>query len=240
MKKIPILYLIFFLLPSSLWAKDVVIGTIANSPPFEYRTEVNQLSGFDIDIMKTLCNRMQLHCSFKIYEFSQLLSVLKEGNIDLAIAAISITPQRQKQFLFSLPYKTIKLEFLTLAKSNIQIISQLKNKRIGVDKNSFVQRYVKQKLNGQVNIKYYNKFSNLFYALEKNEVDAIAVEDYKGMYWLANNPGFKIVGNPFLITDGYSIAANLGQKKLINQINRELKQMERDGTYIKIYELYFN
>lgn len=239
MKGLLIFSIFFYFLISPLWAKNLTIGTIGHAPPFEYQDQIKGLAGFDIDIMNTLCQRMNTHCTFKIYEFSQLFTALKKGEVDLAIASIVITPKRQEQFLFSLPYKIARLQFITLKKNNFQETSQLINKRIGVYKNAPDRRYIEEKFNNQVTFQDYDHVENLFSALKKNEVDAILVESPRAEYWLANVPGFKMLGKSFPVGEGYGIAANLREEQLIQEINTQLKKMEKEDTYLKIYKLYF-
>lgn len=239
MKRLYLVSVFFYFLISPLWAKDLIIGTISHAPPFEFQDEKKGLSGFDIDIMNELCKRMDVHCTFKLYDFHRLLNILQQGKVDLAIASIVITPERSQQFLFSLPYKINSLQLVTLATAKYQNYAQLKNKRIGVYKGPIAQLFIAQKLDGQAEVQQYDDVEDLYSALENKEVDAIAVELERAVYWLANTQGFKMIGKPVHIGEGYGIAAPLGQTQLIEQINQQIKNMEQDGTYLKIYKLYF-
>ena len=239
MKNLFIRFFLFYFVLSPLWASNLIIATIANAPPFEFQNDAKGLSGFDIDLMNDLCKRMNTRCKFKIYEFSQVLPALKRGEVDLAIAAIDITPQRKEQFLFSLPYKLANIKIVTLTTSDLQTPNQLVNKHIGFYKNAPDKDYLNALSLQQIHAQYYPHVADLFAALKQKEVDAIVVEPSRAAYWLANNQGFKVLGKSVSVAEGYGIAANLNQNELIEEINHYLKQMERDGTYLQIYNRYF-
>lgn len=237
MNKRTLSFLLYFLL-SPLWAQGLLIATIAHAPPFEYLDGHKELTGFDIDLMTALCQRMNRSCQFKIYEFAEVLPALKKGEVDLAIAALVITPERRLDFLFSLPYKLAKLNFVSLAQAKFSKVSQLEDKRIGLYHSSPDSAFIKARFQ-HAQLRYYRHVGDLFNALKKQEVDVIVVEPARAEYWLANVGGFKILGQAMAEGEGYGIAANLGQQGLIGQINKMLKQMEQDGSYLAIYRRYF-
>jgi len=233
-------YLVFFFLSCTAYAtQNLVIGTIPNAPPFEFLNEVNNLSGFDPDIMNALCNIMGRKCTFKLYSFHKLFAALDDGQIDLAIAAIMITPEREKRFLFSLPYKFTIHQYVTLADSKLTAVAQLKGKIIGIYKSSPEEELISKQFKGKVKVKSYYHVNQMIDALKRKKVDAIMLEYHRAVYWLSNTPNFKLIGGTFTTGEGYGIAARKGRKQLIQDINNAITHIENDGTYLKIYQLYF-
>lgn len=49
----------------------------------------------------------------------------------------------------------------------------------------------------------------------------------------------KFVGDKMAIGDGYGILASKNNAPLIMKINKALLQIEKDGTYLEIYNTYF-
>ncbi|MCL9684403.1 transporter substrate-binding domain-containing protein [Legionella sp. EUR-108] len=239
MRSVYILYLFFCLLTANAHAQNLVIGTLSNDPPFEFKEAPHTFSGFDIDIMNEICKKMERQCTFKTFNFHKLFGALNEGKIDLAIAAIIITPERKRHFLFSLPYKFNYQQFITLAHSSLQHSSQLRGKRIGIYKGSPEQSAVYNKFKGHVEIKLYDHVDELVFALKNKKVDAIVLEYPRAMYWLSNTKDFKLLGHQFRAGEGYGIVAKLGKEHLIQQVNQALERMEKDGSYLQIYQLYF-
>lgn len=238
-KKIYILCLFFCFFTCSSYAHDVLIGTITNDPPFEFKNSQNTLSGFDIDLMNGLCQRMQVHCIFKEFKFQQLFSALNKKEIDVAISAIIITPERQKKFLFSLPYKFNHQQFVTLTDSKLQHSFQLRGKTIGVYRGSPEERDTYKQFDGDIHLKAYDSVNQMVAALQNKKVDAIILEYHRALYWLSNSNDFKPLSQQFQDGDGYGIATQLGNTNLIASINSALLKMEQDGSYLKIYKTYF-
>lgn len=239
MNGIRILFLFSSFFAANVFGQQLVVGTINSDPPFEFQDESNNLSGFDIDIMHELCKRTGNECAFKTFKFHQLFEALEQGEIDLAIAAIVITPERRKQLLFSLPYKGNHQQFFTLSSSDLKDPAQLRDKTIGIYKGAPEEEFVSTLFNKHINIKLYESVNDLLDALKSKQVDAIVLEYHRARYWLSSTSGFKLLGHEFRAGEGYGIAARLGSEHLIQQINSELERMESDGTYLHIYDLYF-
>ncbi|HAT9593342.1 TPA: transporter substrate-binding domain-containing protein, partial [Legionella pneumophila subsp. pneumophila] len=49
----------------------------------------------------------------------------------------------------------------------------------------------------------------------------------------------KLLGDSFPFGVGFGVVARLDQAELIEKINQALIEIENDGTYLKIYNLFF-
>ncbi|MGL4269481.1 MAG: transporter substrate-binding domain-containing protein, partial [Plesiomonas sp.] len=63
-------------------------------PPFEYHNNQGQLDGFDIALAQALCDRLMRRCEFVEQPFNTILSGLRLGAYDAAIAALDINDSR--------------------------------------------------------------------------------------------------------------------------------------------------
>ncbi len=83
----------------------VSVATDATFPPFETVDEsTKDLTGFDIELMRAIAQETGMNFQFVNIGFDPMLAGLAQCQYDAAIAAITITPERQQQFLFSEPY----------------------------------------------------------------------------------------------------------------------------------------
>ncbi|MDZ8257806.1 transporter substrate-binding domain-containing protein [Nostoc sp. ChiQUE01b] len=72
-------------------------------PPFVI-PDKGELSGFSIDLWRSIANQIGVESKFIEYSsVPELLSAIKDNKANLGIAAISITAERQQNFDFSLP-----------------------------------------------------------------------------------------------------------------------------------------
>ena len=77
-------------------AGKLVVGTSADYPPFEFYNSNYELDGFDIALIREIADRLGVEVEFKDFAFGGLLDALRLGQVDVAISAISVTPDRQQ------------------------------------------------------------------------------------------------------------------------------------------------
>jgi polar amino acid transport system substrate-binding protein len=85
------------------------------SPPTATQSNATQasLSGFSVELWEKISQEMKLPYQFQVYPtLAEMLNAVKTGKADAAIAAISITADREKQFDFSYPMFSSGLRIL--------------------------------------------------------------------------------------------------------------------------------
>jgi polar amino acid transport system substrate-binding protein len=81
-------------------------------PPFVF-SEKGELSGFSIDLWRSIASKINMKSQFVEYPtVPDLLSAVKNNKANVGIAAISITAERQQEFDFSLPMFAAGLQIL--------------------------------------------------------------------------------------------------------------------------------
>ena len=87
---------------SSVSAQNLRVSTISR-PPFSM-TRDGEETGFSIDLWKALMRDMRRNSEIvRVEQFSEMLSLVESGEVDAAIANISITAKREGRFDFSQP-----------------------------------------------------------------------------------------------------------------------------------------
>ncbi|HAT8564424.1 TPA: transporter substrate-binding domain-containing protein [Legionella pneumophila] len=232
--------LILLIHTSLIAAKPLTVGIVSYDPPFTVRAGNDHYFGFDIELMSSLCTEMNTQCQFKPMPFNQLFTQLNKGTIDLAIAAIIITDERQKQFTFSLPYLVSNARFITTSKNSITSMDDFNKKNVGVIQGSIFKQWITLKLPG-ISITEYPTTDQLISALNNNEVDGVLMDDFSADYWIINNQqSFTGIGEPLLIGTGYGIMAKNGSVPLIKRVNKALKKLTNNDIYITLYKKYFH
>jgi ABC-type amino acid transport substrate-binding protein len=243
MKLLRIILSVFLLIPIyQAEALTLNIGTLSYNPPFEVLSndKSGRFFGFEISILQEVCKRIKAECQFQSMLFHKIPENLNSGEIDLAIGAIVITPERSQSFLFSLPIKESHLRFLIRANAPFAEIKDLTNKKIAYYKNSPSKEFAMKEFNKKIQMVSFSNSMEMLNALDKKEVDAVLTNDSQATYWIANgSKTIKTLGNKFKIGEGYGIMAKMGRTELINQINKALLEMENDGTYLAIYNKSF-
>lgn len=105
-----------------------VFSTSAEYPPFEY-IENGEIKGFDIDLAKLIAKELGKEAVFDNMQFSTVLPALNSGQDDVAIATITITEERKKNFDFSIPYYFEGMAAVFDISQPVKEISQLTGKK---------------------------------------------------------------------------------------------------------------
>ena len=219
----------------------IKIRTLIYDPPFVISSE----SGFDIDLLRLLCKRLQEQCQVMPMNENQLYQALKNGKVDLAIAGISISDVRKVDYIFSLPYLLSKWQFLTLKESAIKSTSDLRGKTVGVIHDELsggiLYDYLRNNYPGHFKINQYDNVEDLFEALSNKTISAAFFYHSDLTFWNQNNGNlFKPLGPVVTIGEGIAIIALPKNRELIARINDGLRGMEKDNSYLELYKMYFS
>lgn len=88
---------------SALLSRTLIVGISPDYEPFEYYKN-DELTGFDVDLIKLIANELDYEIEFKTYSFENLVSAVSNGNVDLVISAMTITEERKRLIDFTNVY----------------------------------------------------------------------------------------------------------------------------------------
>lgn len=83
---------------------ELRVGTSADSPPMTAHDRDGKLIGLDIDLVQLLADTMKVKVRFVEIPFAELIPALERGDIDVAVAGMTITPERNARVAFAGPY----------------------------------------------------------------------------------------------------------------------------------------
>jgi ABC-type amino acid transport substrate-binding protein len=84
----------------------LVLGTSGNMPSMSFFDAKGKVTGFDIDLARLMASVMKVKLEIRVLPFSELLGALKQGDVDIVISNMTITPQRNLHVAFVGPYMT--------------------------------------------------------------------------------------------------------------------------------------
>ena len=112
--------------------KVLRVATEPTFAPFEFQKEgSDELAGFDMDLIRAIGKKLGYKVEIANMGFDALIPALNTGNIDVAIAGMSITDERKEAVGMSDPYYTSGLIVMVKKDNNdIKSIDDLAGKRI--------------------------------------------------------------------------------------------------------------
>ena len=116
---------------------ETTVG-IALFPPnvMEGGSGQDSYTGFDIELWEEVRRVAEIESNYKLLPFEQLLKAVKEGEVDAAIAGITINGRREREMDFSHPYMRSGLRILAGVNNEESSLSRLLR---GVSESGFVK-----------------------------------------------------------------------------------------------------
>ena len=222
-------------------AGKLTIGIDDAFPPMEFRNEKNELVGFDIDASRELGKRLGITIEHIPTVWDTVILSLKSKKFDIVWSGMSITAEREKEIAFTKPY--IMEKQVVVVKAGNKKITGLKDLGgdtiVGVQLGSTSEEAL-AKLNKKFKeIKKYDKNTDAFMDLKIGRIDALAVDELVGRYYLSQKPGEYSVLKDELLSEPIGIGIRKEDGALKDMIQKTLDEMFKDGTMKKISIKWF-
>jgi len=219
----------------------LVVGTSADFPPFEYKDpQTGEIVGFDIELIKLIAKKIGYDkVEIKDMDFDSLIPALDAGQIDVAIAGITITDKRKQQVDFSIPYWSADQAVVIRKGSGITIndVKDLYGLNIGVQSGTTGAIYVEEHVGENATIKEYPTYIEALQALITGQIDAIVVDTPVAQRFTQQ---YDVeIAHVFETGEQYGIAVKKGNTDLLNKINDALQQIMNSEDWNKLIEKYF-
>lgn len=223
-----------------------MVGTSADYPPYESYNDGYQMDGFDITLIKQVAARLGVQVDLVDIAFDGLLPAVQLGQVDVAIAAIAVTPERMKEVDFSNVYFVGADAFVAAPDSavgEIRAVEDLAGYRVGVQAGSVYQTWLENELveTGLMdthNLFVYQQIEDGLDDLKAGRVDVLAM-DRQPARQAAKTSGVRVVGEE-LNRQHFAIAMPLGQNNLRRAINKVLVDLQNEGAIAQTAAVYLD
>jgi len=220
--------------------KAVRIATDATSMPFEYGSGTG-VQGLDVDIGEAIGKELGYEVKWVKVSYDQVMQILRNGEAELAISAISATPELQQEFAFSKPYFQ---DGNTIAhrkdRPEIKDLASLAGKKVGVEIGRTGQSFMKaQTVAGNVTLVEFKTLDDALGALNRTEIDAVVGNNYIMTYGIWKSFEMLITTGTQLTSEEYAIAVRKDEKELLEKVNETLDKLRADGTLDALPQKWF-
>jgi len=228
----------------------VIVGTSGQTKPMDYFNDKNELTGFEIDVLKEIESRSDtIRFQFETAEFASLFAGLDSKKFDLVVNNLGESGDRRKKYLFSLyPYIVTHNVLITKTDQPDDLtIADLKGKSVAVvpasPQSQFLEAWNKENPDEAVTIQYVDSDpSQIIRDVYSGKFDATIyattyvhdVEQTFGIqlkqHTIENEDQIRQPGSYFIFRKD--------ELTLRNEMDEILAEMREDGTLAKISMKY--
>ncbi len=222
------------------------IGTEGAYPPFNYTTPANELVGFDVDIAKALCEKMDAECTFVAQDWDGIIPALRANKYDAIIASMSITPERAEVVAFTDKYYNTPPAIAVPKDSDLTEATPeaLSDIIMGAQSSTTHANYAAAKF-PDTQLRRYGSPDEYKLDLASGRIDA-AIDDVVVLSdWIESPDGdcckilTTLTPDPEINGPGAGIAVRQGEDELVAKFNEAIAAIRADGTYKQINDKYF-
>lgn len=207
---------------------SLVVGTNANFPPFEFIKE-GKLTGFEIELVQEIAQRIGKTVEFKDMSFDALLLAAHCDRLHIIAAAMTPTPERSQKILFTKPYvDKDPLVVITLSTYKPNSLTDLQGKEVVVNDGYTAESYM-EKQPGII-LKRLASPAEAFLALTSGRAVAYVSARSAVQPFFDAHPQEHFTLLELDAFDSYALAVTKCHAQLAVEIQRILDEFEQDGT----------
>jgi polar amino acid transport system substrate-binding protein len=216
-------------------------------PPFNYIDQNNDLQGFEVDLLKALCEAMRSRCQIVTHEWDGIIRGLLNREYDAIMSSLEILDRRQKRIAFTAPYYRVPVAFLGPKTMTLKAVTpdSAAGLRIGTNDRDEQFDYLQAHYRKSENRRY-SKLEEANLDLLTERLDLVLGDKFGLAKFLETREGAAccqiiadVPADPPFRYQTYGIGIRLDDKPLLDRFNAALRQVVANGTYDRIRAAYF-
>jgi ABC-type amino acid transport substrate-binding protein len=219
--------------------KFVRIATDAVNLPFEFGSGTG-VQGFDVDLGEEIGKDLGYTVKWIKSPFEKLFDLVRNGEVEMAISAISITTERKKDFAFSDPYYA---SGNTIAhrkdKLEIKDLASLKDKKVGVQSSATGQIFMEGQKNLNATLVKFPTLDDALGALNRTEIDAVVGDEPILTYSMAKSFQNLATTGAKLTQEDYGVLLRKTDKELVAKVNATIARLKKSNALEDMRKKWF-
>jgi len=204
-------------------------------------TEDNKRFGFEPEVAHAIAKEMGEELQWVFLKWADFSPYLLSGKADAIMCGSAITPEREKQFLYSKPYAYFNESVLIRSEDHFEKPEDFQGKTLGAIHESTNMALAQQWKGCQYRAfdgTSDNVFKEMIDALSNGEIDGV-VDDEPAFGGLITDSQFKLAFTVETMNP-WGIAMRHGDENLKERINEGLGRIINNGVHQKIWDRKFN
>lgn len=221
----------------------LTIGTSAEYEPFEYM-EDGEYKGFDLELAQAIADDLGLELKIENVDFDTIVPGVASGTkYDMGIAAITATPEREKEVSFTDSYYMDDQAIVTMA-DNTEITGDnyadalnAEGVKIAVQSGSTAEAFAKENFPNAELVPFKNA-TDCFAAVQSSQANALVTNRSVAAQLVATSFSNEQVIKQISTGEEYAIAVNKDNTALLDALNDSIAKLTEDGTVDELMTKY--
>ncbi|WP_163100454.1 amino acid ABC transporter substrate-binding protein [Peribacillus alkalitolerans] len=216
----------------------LLVGTEGTYPPFTFHDEKGELTGFDVEIAREIAKRLDVEPKFLETQWDGMFAGLDAKRFDMIANQVGIRPDRQEKYDFSKPYITSASVLIAHESNNaVKAFEDIKGLKSA---QSMTSNYAEQAKKLGAEIVGVEGFNQAIELINSKRVDVTINDKLSFLDFKNQKPDA-----PVKVVDEADDASQSGlmfrkgSETLVEEVNKALDDMIKDGTYEKISVKWF-
>jgi polar amino acid transport system substrate-binding protein len=216
---------------------QLLAGIDTPFPPFEKGHPPN-ITGYDIDVINAVADELGLEVVQQETSFDTIFRDVAQGKFDVAVAASTITPEREQTVDFSDPYYLADQSLLVRAdETEIKSQDDLGGKVVGAQDGTTGETYANDETDAG-EVRGYPGGTDAINALRAGQIDAVIVDSPVAEDAVESQSGLKIA-EKIVTRELYGFSFAPDNDALREAVNDALATIKENGTLTDLYKQYF-
>jgi polar amino acid transport system substrate-binding protein len=216
---------------------QLLAGIDTPFPPFEKGHPPN-ITGYDIDVINAVADELGLEVVQQETSFDTIFRDVAQGKFDVAVAASTITPERERTVDFSDPYYLADQSLLVRAdETEIKSQDDLGGKVVGAQDGTTGETYANDETDA-AEVRGYPGGTDAINALRAGQIDAVIVDSPVAEDAVETESGLKIA-EKIVTRELYGFSFAPDNDALREAVNDALATIKENGTLTDLYKQYF-
>jgi polar amino acid transport system substrate-binding protein len=217
---------------------QLLAGTDTPFPPFEIG-QPPKISGYDIEVVNAIAEDMDLAVTYQDTSFDTIFRDTAQGKFDLAVAASTITAEREQTVDFSDPYYKANQSLMVTTGSDIRTVDDLGGATVGAQDGTTGEDYANDETDAS-SVRGFPEGPDAINALRAGQVDAVIIDQPVAVDAVESIGGGDIeIAQEIVTSELYGLAFAQDNDALREAVNDALKKLKEDGTIEDLYARYF-
>jgi polar amino acid transport system substrate-binding protein len=215
---------------------EMVVGTSADYPPFEYVDSAGNIIGFDIELLNEVAKGMGIKVKLVDMPFDSLVAAVQEGKIDLSVSAFNYTEERDKNVDFTEAYYSAKDKFMVIDTftGTIAAAEDFAKSKIGVGNGTVQEGWVTENLvdKGLMpadNLFHYDRADQAALDVKAGRIDTYMGDNAVIDALIKQLGGLKVAYEAELSSGPMMMIVPEGAKELKAALDEQIKKLNESG-----------